>query len=986
MTKRPKAIKTWVFTLIIVSLFTVGCGSGSGDGASSTEFQVASMSPSTGETDVYRDKDIVVTFNRTLDIDQFNDVIMVKGPNGEAIDGKMIISQKSLIFQPARYLANSVINITVSAAVQSGDATLSEDYLASFTTGDMLVGNKIVPPDGYNPLGNNSSDQVLINKIPEVAVVWNLNDLKRIAVFDPPNNPEPLLNPIPLNAPAFVQDNTALAVQKIPIAGQFDDDKWDETAVFSYDYDGTNSGIIGLSIFDTTGNKQIVEVPTGLTFGSTDTYANGSFESVDLAVADYDNDGRDEIIIATAKRSRKSIEYYIVDYNVTSKQYETMKQGLIWASYEEDLDNIKVAVGDIDADGKVETVLAFSSHFDPPRIHVDSDGNYAETDYGGFYRAILDDSSNDFALTYVDTYIPIEKPDDAKPNDYMDVAVGDVDGDGAAEIVYVTTNFIFNSNTNETSIAKNLYVAQNISSDSTLDQFRIISLSYLNRTSFEFNAGETAYLSVLELADIDADGRKEILSNREVFKIKENKESSSISSLEIEWRYDIPTTEISERDYVTKSTAWEPTVDIGMGDMDGDVKEDFVFLRRSNGATANPLGGTYPVGTWIEHFDLADCSPDSDDAGEDYCSGFDPNNPEIRMAWHRVDLESVNRTYSVRLALPNVDDDTIVLEKAEHTVYWGENSIVAILAAPPCSEDLGQDMGDCATEFGQGTTNSWDKGSYLGTSAGILLGFEFSPKYTIPLTGVQVELFSVESEQSFGAEFSWEHNWGYEATNLVTYSAGADNNLVIFDGYLYDRWQYKIVSHPEVDLIGTYMYISVPTAKKRYAVGQEYYNATNEIDIDENIMTVVPGDLSTYPNRSEADAIADSSLVAISNESKTVVSGTSNSMTLESSVSETQSNSYTVGGYTELSAKGCSPSIAGALKLCVGLEGSLSGGYATSNTWGHDQIFAGTVTGLPTDSWDAEKYEFGVFAYTKEIPAVGDSAGQKFLIVNYHVD
>ena len=981
MTKRPKAIKTWVFTLIIVSLFTVGCGSGSGDGASSTEFQVVAISPKTGETDVYRDKDILVTFNRTLDIDQFNDVIMVKGPNGETIDGKMIISQKSLIFQPARYLSNSVINVTVSAAVQSGDVTLAEDYLASFTTGEMLVGNKIVPPDGYNPLGNNGSDQVLINKIPEVAVVWNLNELKRIAIFDPAYNPEPLPNPAPLNTPAFVQDNTALAVQKIPIAGQFDDDKWDETAVFSYDYDGTNSGIIGLSIFDTTGNKQIVEVPTGLTFGSTDTYANGSFESVDLAVADFDNDGRDEIIIATAKRDRKNIYYYIVDYTLDGG-YEIIKSGEIPADTLA-LSSVKIAVGDVDGDGKVETVFTWTT--DDQKIIREWNGY----DIGGghSYYAILDDvdTVDLLLLSRENTYSSIIM--NVAPQDIFDVAVGDIDGDGVDEIIFSTTYSNMITSDTDLYVGGYLELAQGIHLESGEFDLEIGNqIQQADGPHIIFNSGEKAYLSVLELADIDADGRKEILFNRAVFKIKENRDSESTNVLELEWRHDIPTTLIPVRDYITKATAWGPTVDVGMGDMDGDVKEDFVFLRRSNGGTLDGLGIVYPAGTWIEHFDLADCSPDSDDAGEDYCSGFDPNNPEIRMAWHRVDLESVNRTYSVRLALPNVDDDTIVLEKAGHTVYWGENSIVAILAAPPCSEDLGQDMGDCATEFGQGTTNSWDKGSYLGTSAGILLGFEFSPKYTIPLTGVQVELFSVESEQSFGAEFSWEHNWGYEATNLVTYSAGADNNLVIFDGYLYDRWQYKIVSHPEVDLIGTYMYISVPTAKKRYAVGQEYYNATNEIDIDENIMAVVPGDLSTYPNRSEADAIADSSLVAISNESKTVVSGTSNSMTLESSVSETQSNSYTVGGYTELSAKGCSPSIAGALKLCVGLEGSLSGGYATSNTWGHDQIFAGTVTGLPTDSWDAEKYEFGVFAYTKEIPAVGDSAGQKFLIVNYHVD
>jgi len=991
------SVKTWIFMVIIIAFAgVIGCSNTSdgGGGGAPAPFQVSSISPAPGDTDVYRDKDVVVTFNRTLDLDQVADVITVKGINGEVIDGKILIGEKVLIFQPARYQANLMMNVTILSAVRSGNETLSEDYVVSFTTGEKLVGDKNVPPEGYNPLSNNASNQVVLNKIPEVAVTLNVNDANLLLIQDPPYNPSPLLNPRAPNSNMIYGEMNGLKTRKIPIAGQFDDDKWDETAVFSYDYNNTSkiSGTIELTIFDTTGDKQIVEVPTGLTFGSTDTYANGSFESVDLATADFDGDGKDEILIATTKKDvNRFITYYIVDYNSTSGNYEILKEGEISSSNNLPIVNVKVAAGDIDGDTKVEMVFAWT---EDTGVALPAIGSLRTSQLpataGDPYYAVVDDIYSDQKMLY--SFVGPSRnvqTSSACPRDYVDVAVGDIDGDGAEEIVIAQTDFRIASDDKLTVIRKRLYLIQNIqdiNALSTLERPSILNqVSDLSNVAFEFQLDDKAYLSVLELADIDADTRKEILFNREVFKIEENKELESTDHLIVEWRYDIPTTIIPMHDYSTLSWAKGPTVDLGTGDIDGDVKEDFIFLRRSNGShTVDNSGAVYPADIWIEHFDLADCGPGSDDENQSYCDSFDPNQPDIRMAWHKF---SPALAYNVsiifpRLALPNVDTDTIILEKGEHSVYWGSNTLVAIVVAPPCFEDLGQEIGNCATEFGTGSIGSWEKGTYLSTSVGITAGFEYSPTYTIPLTGLNLKLGKVEGQGSLGGEFSWEHSWGIERSDTITYSAGANDNLIIFDAFLYDRWMYKILTHPEARLVGTHMSVSIPTTMKRYAVGQKYYNETNEVDIDESIISVVPGDLTTYPSINDIPSIVDTpQIIAKSLQPKIVTQGGMSWSKTESSVTETQGNSYTAGGYGSLSGSVCS----GGFMLCLGFESTTSTGYASSNTWGTSQIFAGTIYGLP-DHWLENKYSYGIFAYTKKIPAVEGREEQQFIIVNYFVD
>ncbi|MCP4449083.1 MAG: hypothetical protein GY811_27670 [Myxococcales bacterium] len=60
----------------------------------------------------------------------------------------------------------------------------------------------------------------------------------------------------------------------------------------------------------------------------------------------------------------------------------------------------------------------------------------------------------------------------------------------------------------------------------------------------------------------------------------------------------------------------------------------------------------------------------------------------------------------------------------EHTVYFADNRLIAVVAAPPCAEGIGQNTDACSTGFGTSVGGSVTTGMTVATRAGILIGIE----------------------------------------------------------------------------------------------------------------------------------------------------------------------------------------------------------------------------------------------------------------------
>lgn len=998
----------WLTRLIIfpvlLSLIITGCGRGGG--GTPPKLTVESTSPADGDTGVSRDKEIRIVFSDELDTIQPDDVITVTDSNGQIITGHSIIDRRTLIFTPNRYPANETHLVTISQDVRGNNLTLEEAFEISFITGEKLTNGKFPPPDNYDPLG--IGNQISLGKIPDVTIVWSDNTDTRMVVEDPPYNPSPMTNPQSPDATTIsnTAEYSSLNQLKFPVSGQFDDDKWDETAVFSHD--GTGGGAISLTIIDTIADNEFIEKTLDLSFGSAD--------SLDTASADFDADGRDEILIATSSRSRATIDFYLVGYDSSSKSYQIIKQGSVDPGTTDVIVNIKVAAGDVDADRKAEAVFSWVqdtgvrvNYFGFP---FQRKANKAES-----YYVVYDDPGAGMTeMSPIQSVTTVMHLWDDCPHDYVDVTTGDIDGDGAEEVMIGATLFVdtgrsgtylnpYNIDYRQCTIHDSLFVAQNTHADAesrTLALNLLGSYEHISLGDITFRKGD-GLMPILQTADLDGDLRVELLFHNRILGFDKDKDVKSTATPVLKLALPIPETQLSMfsshwdgLDYVFNHahdlTTGYLTTDIQVGDIDGDLKDDLVLLRRADGTTTHDsYGSLLPAGVWLEHFDFADCLKES---SETYCAGFDPENPDLRLAWKKFKLQGSD-TYSAiggipRLSLANVDSDSLIVEPLDHTIYTSNNTIIALLAAPPCSEDIGQDTGDCSTEFGHGSTHSWEDGVYVNASVGIVAGFEWEPEVNIPF--MKIKLAKIEVEASAGVEGGYQHNWGLETSELITYSAGAKNNLVVFESYVYDRYQYKVLSHPDSNLIGTHINVSLPTGKKLFAVGQEYYNATNgtQIDIDDAIISVVPGDLDTYPDRSQAEIIVtetNNKPVAMSDSHTQIPGGETNAVSLEASVSTSESDEFSVGAYVTASAKVCGPDASGINpSVCLGVEASGSTGYAHSHTWSTDMIFTGTVTGVPLDRYAEEAFGLGLFAYKTSINDNVSGEQQQFIVINYFLD
>ena len=186
------------------------------------------------------------------------------------------------------------------------------------------------------------------------------------------------------------------------------------------------------------------------------------------------------------------------------------------------------------------------------------------------------------------------------------------------------------------------------------------------------------------------------------------------------------------------------------------------------------------------------------------------------------------------IVLPiNVDTDSPALKYSdgEYQLVFTEPLVVAALAAAPCAEGIGQNLGECFTTFGQGETNTVDASLTVTVKAGIHTGLEVQGS---PLTaGIGGSL-----RKSITATASASAGAAYTVEKSRTFTTGSLEDGVVFTTIPYDRYTYSVLSHPDPDLVGTTVIVSLPREPIILKVDREFYNANvieSSIQIDDRI-------------------------------------------------------------------------------------------------------------------------------------------------------
>lgn len=356
--------------------------------------------------------------------------------------------------------------------------------------------------------------------------------------------------------------------------------------------------------------------------------------------------------------------------------------------------------------------------------------------------------------------------------------------------------------------------------------------------------------------------------------------------------------------------------------------------------------------------------------------GFVPKGRPNAGSFRRLDdipieAASPNDPHDPLLVPINVDGDSaqVVFQSVGSDFVFTEPLLIAAVAAPPCHASGGQSTDACVTSFGESSSTTVSKEETLTISASAHVGIS-----------IEDRIFSqsaLEVEASITTAIGLSRNSSYALEESITYATGPLEDGVIFTTLPYDRYVYKITSHPDASLIGREVVVSLPRSPITLKVERSFYNAhvsAGSIKVDDAILRHVPGDISSYPTKLVKESLLRQHGGFGSKDSISVGQGTG-STELSLSLAEDYGTGRSLEVGAELSVRVTSGGVMAGFTVGSAVGSSLSVVNGKSRT------YTGVVGDLDAGSFADKQYRFGLFTYYYEHPS-----GQKFEVLNYWVD
>ncbi len=322
------------------------------------------------------------------------------------------------------------------------------------------------------------------------------------------------------------------------------------------------------------------------------------------------------------------------------------------------------------------------------------------------------------------------------------------------------------------------------------------------------------------------------------------------------------------------------------------------------------------------------------------------------------------------LLAPNVDADSPVLayDEGAYRLVFTEPIVIAALAAPPYKLGIGQNIEACSTAFGQSTSQGASGENSLNVSASASVGFKLSNVLS------QSEY---EAKLSVQATVSKTDGWAYETTKTVIYASGYDEDLVIVSCVPVDQYTYTVLSHPDPEMVGKQLVVSLPRELITLQVDREFYNGSlfpGAMRVDGSVFKHDIGHPETYSTPARKNQLlGQHGGLQKGPDSVGIGSGTT---TQELEVYEEVS----VGGALEIGfSVDVATTLGGVLiDYSIGVSKSSSLTYAS----GKSTIYSCTMGAIPGAQFTANQYLYGIFAY----PYTDPTHGRQFQVVDYWVE
>lgn len=199
--------------------------------------EITQVNPADGDTDVFIDETIRLTFSRNLDPMTVDEVSVKVTTDGEDAVGRLVTDRQTILFTPAEFEPSAIYTLSVSTDVSDASGvTMDEEFTSTFTTGTTAK-------DGSDPMDDSALDLIrkpfiyTTRKQEYVLLgVDHSNVGKDLFVVDPlafnEMTPEPT-EPIPYS----VEDSSLNTYDiKMAAVGNLDDDVYDEVVYLTQGY------------------------------------------------------------------------------------------------------------------------------------------------------------------------------------------------------------------------------------------------------------------------------------------------------------------------------------------------------------------------------------------------------------------------------------------------------------------------------------------------------------------------------------------------------------------------------------------------------------------------------------------------------------------------------------------------------------------------------------------------------------------------------
>ena len=190
----------------------------------------------------------------------------------------------------------------------------------------------------------------------------------------------------------------------------------------------------------------------------------------------------------------------------------------------------------------------------------------------------------------------------------------------------------------------------------------------------------------------------------------------------------------------------------------------------------------------------------------------------IDKSWTRPMLPSSGKVIVPVVAGADLQGDGLgVRFTGKKTLKLANPTPICVMAAPPTKAGVSQNYDDSEVSYGRSTSKTVTHTVSVSTTISSEMGVSF---------GFFDDFFSVDVRKTYEESIEKSHGKGQEISRTVNFVGGHEEDHIVFQGTVYQHYEYVIVISKDPQLVGKRMSIDVPVASRVYKWTLAYFNSS----------------------------------------------------------------------------------------------------------------------------------------------------------------